>query len=436
MSRQADSIVVLQLARPSRPRVCRFSHQRSDRISLPAMYVPVFTPFCMFYLPFVIGPRFFFWYSVWQIKGTRKKSCVRDVWSTRYSLLNGLEPSVRITRWVFIFSFLHFSVAFASNVGVSLLFACSFFWLCVCVVVWLIQYVQMCSLMKHEVCSLNTISQQIPVVSLILFKQDDISSSQVVPPFSSFFFFTLCHPPSPPEPCYLFADTRIGHWNYNFKNNNNVFGDKIYWNNNFDIHISRNNNNNTNNKWTTNWQHTSTRKGPNISGSLQQRLGSDPRGPEVHKVRGIRILRRGVERTVEWKGRRSSRGDQKSTNAWGHCGTSKERHSRKLVSAYSTPAPANPFFGSLCLLDSVSSFFFFFCFHIFLLYLSFFLFSFLTFLSQISSQSSDIRTSRLSMGHASGSRKSCGSWWSSWREGAYLMRYTLNMRSHGSGDSR
>ena len=30
-----------------------------------------------------------------------------------------------------------------------------------------------------------------------------------------------------------------------------------------------------------------------------------------------------MERTVEWKGRRSSRGDQKSTNAWGHCGTSK-----------------------------------------------------------------------------------------------------------------
>ena len=131
-------------------------------------------------------------------------------------------------------------------------------------------------------------------------------------------------------------------------------------------------------------------------------------------MRGIRILRRGVERTVEWKGRRSSRGDQKSTNAWGHCGTSKNgtRGSWYPHTAHQhlrTPSLALCVFLILFLLSS----FFFFLFPIFLLYLYilflFFFFFFLTFLSQISSQSSDIRTSRLSMGHASGSRKSCGS---------------------------
>ena len=278
-------------------------------------------------------------------------------------------------------------------------------------------------------------------------------------PLFSSFFFAFCRPPSPREPCYLFADTRVGHWNHNFKNNNG-FGDKINWNNNnFDINISRNNNNNNtnNNKWTTNWQHTSTCKRSYSSISLQQRLGSDPRGPGAHKVRGIRILRRGVERTVEWKGRRSSRGDQTSTNAWGHCGTSKNgtRGSWYPHTAHQhlrTPSLALCVFLILFLLSSfffllssffflLSSFFFllfsfFFFLSFFYIYISYFDFLFfLTFLSQISSQSSDIRTSRLSMGHASGSRKSCGSWWSSWREGAYLMRYTLNMRSHGSGDS-
>ena len=153
-----------------------------------------------------------------------------------------------------------------------------------------------------------------------------LPAHRLCPPFLLIFLLRLL-PPSLPARALLFVCWyRVGHWNHNFKNNNG-FGDKINWNNNnFDINISRNNNNNNNtnnNKWTTNWQHTSTRKRSYSSVSLQQRLGSDPRGPGVHKVRGIRILRRGVERTVEWKGRRSSRGDQKSTNTWGHCGTSK-----------------------------------------------------------------------------------------------------------------
>ena len=87
-------------------------------------------------------------------------------------------------------------------------------------------------------------------------------------------------------------------------------------------------------------------------------------------MRGIRILRRGVERTVEWKGRRSSRGDQKSTNAWGHCGTSKNgtRGSWYPQTAYQhlrTRSLALCVFLILFLLSS----FFFFLFPIFLLYL-------------------------------------------------------------------
>ena len=71
------------------------------------------------------------------------------------------------------------------------------------VVVWLIQYVQMCSLMKHDVSSLSTIPQQKSVSSLIPFKQDDIGSSQVVPPFPPFFFFfAFCHPSL--QPIYMY----------------------------------------------------------------------------------------------------------------------------------------------------------------------------------------------------------------------------------------
>ena len=82
MSRQADSIVVLQLA--SLPDLGFVVSAINGLIA--AHFQQCMFLFSLLFACFTLRLLLvlaFFWYSVWQIEGIRKKSCVRDVWSTR-----------------------------------------------------------------------------------------------------------------------------------------------------------------------------------------------------------------------------------------------------------------------------------------------------------------------------------------------------------------